>query len=581
MALPLPGFGFAGFRNFAGSIQRLGPLGPITVVSGPNNIGKSNLLRLVAYHLPQLHQVLRGEGRVTPFQGLDLPQGGLDQSLKVSVFLDTSIPAVAKAVAHLRSLIVNRSGGPPLADRFFSSEALLQGSTGGWIDFVASPEGDLNPDPMQIEAVMRDPTLTAMPWREIAAKFGPAHSAVEANVRNILRLLGAKASLSLKTLFIPAFRQTRDGSGAEPDADGSNLVSFLSELQHPPPLRAQLRERFDAIQDLLRTVLGSEALSIEVEAGARAINVRLNGQFLPLRHFGTGVEELMVVATQACWYEDRVMCIEEPEIHLHPLLQQRLFEFLVEHTKNQYLITSHSAKLLDFPSAAIVSVNVDEGRAAARVLTRPADRFELLHSMGYRASDLVQTNAILWVEGPSDRIYLLRFLELLDPTLKEGTHFSILFYGGRLLSHLSAGDAEVEEFISLRRINRNCAILMDSDRDNASSPINATKERICTEFASGSGMAWLSSGREIENYMPAAIVDEAIKASHEDVASIGEGSGPYRRATRFKRANKTTYGDADKVKVAKRVSAKLEFIPDELDLRERLRELRSFIEAAN
>ncbi|MEZ4770015.1 MAG: hypothetical protein R2844_16480, partial [Caldilineales bacterium] len=74
-----------------------------------------------------------------------------------------------------------------------------------------------------------------------------------------------------------------------------------------------------------------------------------------------------------------------------------------------------------------------------------------------RASDILQANCIIWVEGPSDRIYLKHWLRTIAPELDEGIQFSIMFYGGRLLSHLSADDAEIDEFISLRKINQNLA----------------------------------------------------------------------------------------------------------------------------
>ena len=60
-----------------------------------------------------------------------------------------------------------------------------------------------------------------------------------------------------------------------------------------------------------------------------------------------------------------------------------------------------------------------------------------------------------------------------------------MFYGGRLLSHLSAVDPEVEDYISLRRLNRNLVILMDSDRGKNGARINETKRRVRGEFDQG------------------------------------------------------------------------------------------------
>lgn len=37
---------------------------------------------------------------------------------------------------------------------------------------------------------------------------------------------------------------------------------------------------------------------------------------------------------------------------------------------------------------------------------------ELLNDLDIRASDLLQSNGIVWVEGPSDRVYVKRWIEL-------------------------------------------------------------------------------------------------------------------------------------------------------------------------
>ncbi len=66
-----------------------------------------------------------------------------------------------------------------------------------------------------------------------------------------------------------------------------------------------------------------------------------------------------------------------------------------------------------------------------------------------------------------------------------------MFYGGRLLAHLSmdrdASDKtedEAAELIQLLRINQHSAILIDSDRKSSNAPINTTKLRIQPKYVS-------------------------------------------------------------------------------------------------
>lgn len=51
---------------------------------------------------------------------------------------------------------------------------------------------------------------------------------------------------------------------------------------------------------------------------------------------------------------------------------------------------------------------------------------ELLNDLDIRVSDLVQTNRIIWVEEPSDRIYVKRWLQLAGMKFEEDCHFQFM-----------------------------------------------------------------------------------------------------------------------------------------------------------
>ena len=121
--------------------------------------------------------------------------------------------------------------------------------------------------------------------------------------------------------------------------------------------------------------------------------------------------------------------------------------------------------------------------------------------LGVRASDILQSNAVIWVEGPSDRIYLNKWIELYsDGIIKENKHYQILFYGGRLLSHLSGRVEISNDLIQLFRANRHSIIMIDSDKKNKNSKINETKQRIKKSSKIWNSLCWVTKGKEIENY---------------------------------------------------------------------------------
>lgn len=61
------------------------------------------------------------------------------------------------------------------------------------------------------------------------------------------------------------------------------------------------------------------------------------------------------------------------------------------------------------------------------------DNYAILDDLDVRASDLLQSNGIIWVEGPSDRVYIKHWLhQFCQCSFKEGSDYQFLYYGGRL-----------------------------------------------------------------------------------------------------------------------------------------------------
>ena len=214
---------------------------------------------------------------------------------------------------------------------------------------------------------------------------------------------------------------------------------------------------------------------------------------------------------------DFIFAFEEPENNLHPALQRRLLSYLAERAvENQFplFVTTHSSVAIDMFSkdanAQILHVTHDGVKARCRTITTYVENRGVLDDLDVRASDLLQSNGIIWLEGPSDRIYVNRWISLWsDGVLSEGKHYQCVFYGGRLLAHLSAEEpAARNEGISILRVNRNAVVLIDSDKRTADAPINQTKQRIVSEIEMVGGMSWVTAGREIENYVSPSVVAE-------------------------------------------------------------------------
>ncbi len=218
---------------------------------------------------------------------------------------------------------------------------------------------------------------------------------------------------------------------------------------------------------------------------------------------------------QGCSLDRCIFALEELENNLHPALQRKLLAFVRDRAVNggaTFFLTTHSSVVIDTfegdEAAQIVHVQHDGTNATATQVVTRRGRHQILDDLDVRASDLLQSNCIVWVEGPSDRRYFNRWIELCTAgQVREGTHYRCVFYGGKLLSHLGSGqDALREELVEILDINRHVVLIMDRDKSTPDVPINATKRRMCEEVTRSGGIAWVTAGREIENYIPPSVL---------------------------------------------------------------------------
>jgi len=184
------------------------------------------------------------------------------------------------------------------------------------------------------------------------------------------------------------------------------------------------------------------------------------------------------------------LLIEEPEVSMHPSMQKRFLDYLevMAKTENhQFLISTHSPYLMNLASGkddAIALFRVakdDKGQTSIGPVNADSQSWELLTDLGHSPADVLQANGVVWVEGPSDLIYLTCWLEKLAPGLVRGKDYEVMWYGGSNFVHLLPDESQryedlwqhkktKDKLIALFNLNPNWAFLVDSDSDKTSIP---------------------------------------------------------------------------------------------------------------
>ncbi|MGY3173841.1 putative ATP-dependent endonuclease of OLD family [Pseudomonas sp. TE12234] len=215
---------------------------------------------------------------------------------------------------------------------------------------------------------------------------------------------------------------------------------------------------------------------------------------------------------------------DEPENGLHPTRRIRVLDLILQDPR-QFLIATHALEFAPIfaPDSKIYRCDsayeedAENTTLSVQEVTSRKDGFLLLEALGVQpARTLFTANVVLWVEGPTELVFYRHWLKkaLQDKDLEEGFHYTIMHYGGGLISYLGVADDEQRQLaFDALSICRNIIIAVDSDlggvvEGDAAQHLKPGARLIKTEVdrlnasRPGSALFCMTGGREIENYLP-------------------------------------------------------------------------------
>jgi hypothetical protein len=525
-ALLLDGADFSRHAVIGSDGQATGVLSSLSRVNffvGPNNSGKSTFLR----------QILRiDKYRFGPV-------GGFSEIAKLAADFKSGVTAIAgrgiqeisglvTGVANLPRFDIISEGDKPFAE-------LVK-----WVDFAAAAKStDLNVSSSSLGG-MYDFDGLALRLRQLGAEIKPQLDAAIAAIPKTNKLL---------RLYIPTLRGLRPFANAgdcyavRTQTDyfpttpvpaiftGLTLRDEVEELQMGDFAARKSVERFQNF--LSKEFFNGEPVYLLPRKGKDVLYVKIGDEVeLPVYELGDGIQ-MIIITTFPLFKNDAqasVVCIEEPELYLHPGFQRVLLKTLTSFPRNIYFIATHSNHLLDltldFEGVSIFTFcksledsEQPERRARFTIERVSSHDHRTLQLLGTRNSSVFLSNCTIWVEGITDRRYLSHYLDLYQQSLsrsgngtpnppfiaEEDLHYSFVEYAGSNITHWSFLD-EVNDPIEVERV---CSrLFLVTDRDDQT---NQTKVERHEKLAAKLGPRYYRlECREVENLIAPAILHAVV-----------------------------------------------------------------------
>lgn len=470
--------------------------GDSTVLIGPNNEGKSNILRALVVALRVLasgrHHPM-GTARATAGSNFLLPAYAMRRWFD----WETDFPIGQRKTKP--------DGSSEFVLEFELDEQEIE-------DFRVSVKSNLNGSlPVKVALGRNKATVSVL-------KKGPGGKALTAKSGLIADFLRKRIILQ----YIPAVRTAKSAhevvdsmleselQAVEEDPQYKSALDQIATLQEPilKRLSASIKSTLVEFLPAIKNVQVRIAAEARIEALRRSSEIIIDdGTPTHLKYKGDGVQSLAALALMkhSSGSSDSrahvIIAVEEPESHLHPNAIHGLRTVLRELAeKQQIVVTTHCPLFVDRANIGS-NILVHESRARSAKNIR-----EIREILGVRASDnLRHAELVLLVEGEEDRAAIEALLRAHSTTLARALEDRVL-----ALDALGGGSNLAYKASLIQEALCSCHCFLDDDETGRKAFEKARIEGLLTDadvnFSVCQGMA----DAELEDLIDVAVYETRL-----------------------------------------------------------------------
>jgi ABC-type cobalamin/Fe3+-siderophores transport system ATPase subunit len=270
----------------------------------------------------------------------------------------------------------------------------------------------------------------------------------------------------------------------------------------------QKMNKIKSLKDELRQIFGYATFEIRTNKQRNnLIVINDDGEFL-LNELGSGIGQFILLLAKALFINPSFILIDEPENSLHPKMQEAFIRVLASKAKNGLLATSHSVGLARSVADKIYVLTKHDG---IPLLNHFGQHYsptiaQSINEMGYSQYVEIGGNNILLVEGRTD---IKVFREILRKYGIDNKFIIIALGGGEFI--LKDKQKIIEELNEINRLNpKSISVIFDSERSSSTSVLG-DKYQAFKEVCESLGFKVFATDKHsTENYLSQEAINKVL-----------------------------------------------------------------------